>query len=195
MDRDSPPPTKPENRRPWQVVPGIPRERVSTEVQRKHPSAERTSPPPPPPRSISPFPERQVPPIIVEQAPPPRRSFWPRELPSWVGKAAAALFAAVVLPNVPAITRRIDAGTAVVVAEAEYKRELAKTEQAKQGAEQARQRAEEAKVATATELIRRQNEQETKLENCESLEERVARLEGDNALGIFASSKKRKPRP
>jgi hypothetical protein len=41
-------------------VPGIPRERVSTEVRLQHPNAERPSPPPKPPRSISPFPEQQT---------------------------------------------------------------------------------------------------------------------------------------
>jgi hypothetical protein len=162
--RDDERQTRPEHRRPSITEAAAARERI-----RNHPGAEPSSLPPAP-----------------EEAPIERRRSWlPREIPGWVGKAAAALFAAIVLPNVPAITRRIDAGTAVVVAEAELKREGIKTEQAKQ-------RTEEAKLATFTELHRVQREQATKLERCEGLEERIANLEGDNALGIFARAKKRR---
>jgi hypothetical protein len=175
-DDERPPPTRPEGRRPSVTEVAAARERL-----RQHPGAEPSSLPPAEPV------ER------VEDAPRSMRrwSLIPREIPSWVGKAAAALFAAVVLPNVPAITRRIDAGTAVVVADAELKREQAKTEQAKQLAEKARLEAEQKRVTTSEDLVKRQNEQEAKLKHCELLEQRVGNLEGDNALGIFARKKRR----
>jgi hypothetical protein len=127
---DEPPSTKPDNKRPQpRPVPGIPGLEIApTDVLKRHPAAERSTPPE---RSISPFPQQQAPTVIVEQAPPARRSFFPRELPGWVGKAAAALFAAVVLPITLAVTRRIDAGTAEVAARTELVRRQAETEAAK----------------------------------------------------------------
>jgi hypothetical protein len=128
--------TKPDKPR-QSVVMGVPvpsRPRVVEQDGRRarHPQEERSSAPPPP--SIAPFPQHHPPTVIVEQVPPTRRSFFPRELPSWVGKAAAALFAAVVLPITLSVTRRIDAGTDLVRAEVTLKQEQIKSEQKRQEA-------------------------------------------------------------
>jgi hypothetical protein len=126
--------TKPDNPRP--SVLGV-ELGPDPEARRRDPRREESARPEPP-RSISPFPQQPAPTVIVEQAPPSRRSIIPRELPGWVGKAAAALFAAVVLPVTLAVTRRIDAGTDEVKARAE----LLKKQGEKEAAQAATAKAE-----------------------------------------------------
>ena len=106
-------------------------------MRRRDPRREESARPAPPPRSISHFPQQPAPTVIVEQAPPSRRSIIPRELPGWVGKAAAALFAAVVLPITLRVTERIDAGTQEVKARAELLKKQAEKEAAQAAAAKA----------------------------------------------------------
>jgi hypothetical protein len=116
VPRDDERQTRPENRRPSVTEAAIARERL-----RQHPGAEPSS----------------VPPREEREPPATRRSFFPRELPGWLGKAAAALFAAVVLPVTLAVTRRIDAGTTEVQARAELLKKQAENQAAQAAVAQA----------------------------------------------------------
>jgi hypothetical protein len=125
MARDEPPPTtRPDNKRPL-PVPGVPGLEIAPEVQRRHPGAERSTPPE---RSISPFPQQPLPTVIVDPAPPTRRSWLPRELPGWASKGVAVLFATAVLPIALAVKERIDAGTEEVKARSELLKKQAERE-------------------------------------------------------------------
>lgn len=122
MDRDSPPPTKPENKRPL-PVPGVPGFEIArADVRKRHPGAERSTPPE---RSISPFPElRQPVRIEIEQA---AQSMRPRTT-----HAVAKLLA------VPAVVAALIAGLTAGSAwlDARAKREVAEAQLAEARAKQ-----------------------------------------------------------
>jgi hypothetical protein len=97
MDRDSPPPTKPENKRPL-PVPGVPGFEIArSDVRKRHPGAERSSPPPEEPR------------IVLDAEPQsfPRqagRSSWAPHRDAFVGPVAKAGGAALALVLVAGAT-------------------------------------------------------------------------------------------